>query len=153
MAFVDNSPSFRTTQRLQLSDGGEALLAYCGSGIDGDTPVRILQSESGYIATALAASVYCYVGVPEYGSVASGLVGTFRISGYRAGVQGSAAAFTGTAGVPVLLAATSLHATATSTALGINGGTAGQAGVLTETVSASTTANMFLTGNYITAAL
>lgn len=153
MAFVDNSTSFRTVQKLQLSDGGRGVLALVGSGIDGDTPVRVAFLESGYMATALAASLYGYVGVPENGSIASGAVGLIRIEGYVSGVQGSAAAFTGAIGAPVIWAGASLHATSTATALGLANANAGQVGLLTTLKSGSTTAAMFLTGTWTTPSL
>lgn len=146
MAYVNTSSSFRTLDKFYGDDGAAFVRAYVGSGIDGDTPVYVLPNESGYYATALAASLYGVVGVSAQGSIASACMGTIQIEGYREGVQGSAAAFTGAAGGPVIWAGTSLHATSTATGLGINGGNSGQVGVLTETVSASTTANMFLTG-------
>jgi len=153
MAYVNTSSSFRTLDKYYGDDGAAFLNAIVGSGIDGDTPVRVAINESGYFATALAASLYGYVGISAQGSIASGCIGSIQIEGYHEGVQTSAAAMTGVAGGPVIWAGTSLHATSTATALGLNSGNDGQVGILTETVSASTTANMFLFGYWTTPSL
>jgi hypothetical protein len=142
MAFVSNSPSFRSTDEVQLENGGAGVEALVLSGIDGDTPVYVLPSESGFVATALAASTYGVVGVPEYGSIASGAVGTIRIKGYREGVQGSAAAFACGIGHAIAWSAGTLYATSTAYT-----GYEHQVAICTEAgLSGSTTANMVLTG-------
>jgi hypothetical protein len=142
---VDTSSSFRTLEFFYGKDGGKLLKAIVLSGIDGDTPVSVIPNESGYQATALAASTWGYVGVPEGGSIASGAVGTIRIGGYRAGVQASAAAFGGTAGEAIGWTAGTLYGSASSMI-----GADHQVGVITETTSASTTANIFLAGRWAT---
>jgi hypothetical protein len=106
----------------------------------------VLQSESGYIATALAASYNGIVGVPENGSVATACLGLIRVKGYKAGVQASAGAFGGTAGKAIFWTAATLGGTASAYI-----GAAGQVAITTETLSASTTANLWFTGIFTTA--
>jgi hypothetical protein len=147
MAFVSNSPSFRSADVVQLENAGEGVNALVLSGIDGDTPVYVLPSESGYVGTALAASTYGIVGVPERGSIASGAVGVIRIKGYRAGVQGSAAAFKCEKGHSIAWAVGTLFATSSAMT-----GSPGQVGVCAEAgLDGSTTANIYLTGVHTTA--
>ena len=146
MAYVDTSSSFRSLDKFYGDAGFVGVRAIVASGLDGDTPAYVLPNESGYFATALAASTYGYVGVPYGGSIASGCLGMIQIGGYKEGVQCTAAGITGSAGNAVAWTGAALFGTASAYI-----GVAGQIGILTETVSASTTANMFLTGVYTTA--
>jgi hypothetical protein len=148
--FVDNSSSFRTVQTAECRNGGLYMLAYVGSGIDGDTPVYVTPNESGPYATALAASYSGYVGVPLNGSIASGCVGAIQIAGYRAGIQCTAAGVTGSIGAPLVWTAAAVYATATATGLGLPNGTAEKVGILYAAGNASTTANVYLTGRWAT---
>ena len=144
--FIDNNASFNTHLK---RDGAKVFVkAYAASGVDENTPCAIQFMGSGYNATALIASIYGYVGVPEgTQSVGAGSWGWFQIRGPVDDVQGAAASFTGSVGHNVYWAGgTGLGATGSayigSPALGV--------GVLTEETSSSTTANIYLVGVYAT---
>jgi hypothetical protein len=146
MAYVHPSSTFTSLQKFYGDDGAAYVKAYVGSGIDGDTPVYVLPGDSGYFATTLAASTYGYVGVSNQGSIASGCVGSIQIEGYRTGVQCTAAGVSGTQGNALTWTGTTLFATSSSYI-----GAGGQIACLAETgLSGSTTANIFLTGQYTT---
>jgi len=144
--YIDNNASFNTQLK---RDGAKILvMAYAGAGVDENTPCAIQFMGSGYNATALVASIYAYVGVPEgTQSVGAGSWGWFIIRGPVDDVQGAATSFTGSVGHNVYWGgATGLGATTSANV----GNPALSVGVLTEGVSSSTTANIYLCGYYAT---
>ena len=144
--FIDNNASFTTSAK---RNGAKVYLkAWAESGVDENTPCAIQFGGSGYTATALVASIYAYVGVPEgTQSVGAGSWGWFQIRGPVDDVQGPTLSFTGSIGHNVYWAgATGLGASSSanigSPALGV--------GILTQAASSSTTANIYLTGVWAT---
>jgi len=151
--FIDNNASFNTMLR---RDGEKVMVqAYAAAGCDENTPVAIQWMGSGYNATALVASVYAYVGVPEgTQSVGAGSWGWYIIRGYVENVQASAAESVGSVGHAICWTGDTLYA---SSSANIGRHTTGQVGVIVSGanlaggVNASTTINMYLTGVYATA--
>jgi hypothetical protein len=147
MDFIDNSGTYGPTAK-KGADGAFFVKALALSGTAADTPTLIQQDASVLAATALAASIRGTVGVPE-AAVATGSVGWYQIRGRRDNVQGAAGSFTGSVGHAVYWAgATGLGANSSA-----NSGLASNVGVLIEGVSSSTTANIYLFGNFTTPSL
>jgi len=150
--FIDNNTSFNTMLK---RDGAKVLVkAYAGSGVDENTPCAIQFMGSGYNATALIASIYAYVGVPEgTQSVGAGSWGWFIIRGPVEDVQATAAESVGSAGHSIAWTGATIYAS-TSANQGLN--TAGQIGVIIQGanlaggVNASTTMDIYLIGVYAT---
>lgn len=135
------------------SDGKASLFCKTQSGLTADSLAQITfyddGTNRGYFATAVADSVAgsitsfaVYYGVPEGGNaVASGDTGYVQIRGDYSNFQFTAAGATGSIGhacevsVAEVLARGSVYC-----------GAQQMFGILTEEVSASTTANIFLTG-------
>jgi len=144
--FIDNNASFTTSAK---RNGAKVFVkAYAASGVDENTPAVIQFMGSGYNATAIAASLYGYIGVPEgTQSVGAGSWGWFQIRGPVEDVQASAAEAVGSVGHSVAWTGGTLYASSSAN-LGIV--TAGQIGVLTQLANASTTLNIYLTGVWAT---
>jgi hypothetical protein len=142
--FIDNNASFNTQLK---RDGAKVLVyAYAGTGVDENTPAVIQFMGSGYNATALIASVYGYVGVPEgTQSVGAGSWGWFIIRGPVESVQGSAAEAVGSIGHAVAWTGAAIYASSSA-----HQGLSHQIGVLTTAANASTTLDIYLTGVYAT---
>lgn len=144
--YLENNSSFNTMMK---REGARIFVkAYATSGVVANTPMAVQWMGSGYNATALAASIYAYVGVPENGeAIASGCMGWMQIRGDVDDVQGATASFTGSVGHNVYWAgATGLGATTSANV----GNPALSVGVLTEETSSSTTGNIYLCGYYAT---
>ena len=145
--FIDNNASFTT--QLKRNGPNVFIYAFAAAGVSANTPAAIQHMGSGYNATALAASNYGYVGVPEgTQSVSAGSWGWFQIRGKVTDAQGAATSLTGSVGHNVYWAgATGLGAT---TSGNVGNQAIGQVGVLLEETSSSTTGNIYLTGVWAT---
>jgi len=143
--FIDNNASFNT----QMKRNGPSLFvrAYAASGTDENTPVAIQFMGSGYNATALAASIYAYVGVPEgTQSVGAGSWGWYQIRGPVNDVQATTDSI-GSVGHAITWEVGTLFAS-TSAYQGLD--TKGQIGVLTTEISSIATHDIYLTGAWAT---
>lgn len=135
------------------SDGSKYLYCKTQSGLTADTPCQIQPysdgTDVGYFATAIADSVAgsitsfaAYIGIPRNGkAVASGSAAWVQYQGKYDNAQFSAAGVSGSIG----------HALEQSVAVvfcrgSVYNGAQQMFGILTEELSASTTANIFLTG-------
>ena len=147
--FINTSGSFDTLMR--ADEGGKLYVkTYATSGMSLKTPVMLNFRGSGFAATAVGASMYGYVGVPEI-AIASGCVGWAQIRGFTSNVQAaSTSEWTGSVGHAIYPLATTFGLGATTSAY-VGNQDIGQCGVLmTSTYNASTTANIFLTGAWCT---
>ena len=146
--FIDNDASFNT--QLKREGAKVFVQTYATSGMVADTPYAVQFMGSGYNATALAASIYAYVGVHKDGeALASGCVGWVQIRGNVENVQAAATSVTGSVGHAVYWAgATGLGASSSAN----TGNPTVMVGVLTDDHSGggSTTINMYLCGLYAT---
>jgi hypothetical protein len=148
--FVSNGPLARRVD----PDGKEFVYVKSTAGVDKDTPCIVQINDDatyrGYFATAMADSVAgsitsygALVGVPEegMGSIVAGGHGWVQVVGARADVQFGAALVTGSVGHAVEWSIAAVGAQGSAYVGGQH-----QFGILTEGVTASTTANIFLTG-------
>ena len=142
--FIDSDNSFTTS--LKRNGADVYVKCYATSGAVVNTPMAVTFAGSGYNATALAASIYAYVGVPEK-VIAAGCAGWVQIRGNVEGVQASAAESIGSVGHIVQWHAGTVSAS-TSTYLGDP--TLGDVGMLTKEADSSTTLNIYLTGLWAT---
>jgi len=125
------------------------LKAYATSGAVENFPVMIQPGGSGYNATAIAETNYCYIGIPEgTQAVASGCVGWFQIRGPVDNVQGASTSMAGSIGHAVYWAdATGLGC---SGSIYVGNPLVGQIGTLRQYADESTTVNIYLTGVWCT---
>jgi len=142
--FIDNNASFNT--QMKRNGPNIYLWAYAASGTDENSPALIQHMGSGYNATALAASLMGFIGVPEgTQSVGAGSWAWYQIRGKVEDVQGAATSFTGSVGHGIYYgAATGLGATGSSYIGGSP--SVGRVGVLLQYANESTTADIYLEG-------
>ena len=136
----DGGVSFRS------GNGNAFVKAYATSGMVANTPYAVQWSAGQVNATALAASIWGMVGVPER-VVASGDTGWVQVRGKVEDVQASAAESTGEVGHMVQWHAGTVAAS-TSTYLG--NPNLGDVGVLVQAATASTTLSIWLSGTWAT---
>jgi len=149
--FLESDGTFSANLK---SDGAGQILCkvYVSSGCVINTPYivdyRYTTSGAGWLtATGLAASMRGLLGVAST-AIASGCVGWITVRGPVNNVQGAATSFTGSVGHAVYWAGATGLGASTSTYIGL----AYQVGVLLEETDASTTANIYLTGNLVATA-
>lgn len=154
MAFHPQNTRNLDTRRRVDSDGKEYLTCKSVGGLDNDTP-GVIQwyddgTHRGYFATAMldtvSGSITSYaglVGVPEdgLGSIGAGSIGDVQIKGDRDDVQFGAGLVTGSIGHAVEWSIAAVGAAGSAYVGGQH-----QFGFLTEELTASTTANVYLTG-------
>jgi len=145
--FIDNNTSFTST--LKRNGAKVFVRAWAENGTDENTPVAIQFMGSGYNATALAASIYAYVGVPEgTQSVGAGSWGWYQIRGPVVDVQASIAEASGEAGHAVAWTAAVLYGSSSAYQGRYD---IGQIGVFTSEADGSTSMNLYLLGHWATA--
>ena len=144
--YIDADNSFTTT--LKTKGSKVYVMCHASVGISANTPAVVQFTGSDYTATALAAGLYGYIGVPEGGSaISAGCTGWIQIRGAVEDVQCSAAAAKGGVGESVAWTAATLYGSSSA-----NQGREdiGQVGVFTAVANASTTISMYLTGMWAT---
>jgi hypothetical protein len=146
---IDNHNSFNT---LMKREGPNVFIqVYVANGIAANMPVAVTWKGSNYAAGSMNdASQRAYIGIPRASAaIASGCIGWVQIRGKVENVQAASDNWTGSVGHAIhwLSSTTGLGATSSE----YNGDPGLQLGyLLTSTYSASTTADIFLSGVWAT---